>query len=121
VAASADIIGHLSPEMLFDALAVQVDGPAAWGLDIVLRWRFPDHGKTLRTTLRHGALTYGADRPGDVAATVTVPRAALGALGIGDLDGAQTAGLIVEGDPGALARIFGVLQAPNPGFNIIEP
>ncbi|NED81803.1 MBL fold metallo-hydrolase, partial [Streptomyces sp. SID11233] len=40
VTASADIIANLSPPLLFDALAVQIDGPRAWddtlAIDIVL-------------------------------------------------------------------------------------
>src|SRR5262249_50101475 len=56
--ASADIIAHLSPEMLFDTLAIQVDGPKAWDLDLAIRWDLPDHGTSYRTTLRNGVLTY---------------------------------------------------------------
>ena len=119
--ASGDIVSHLSPTMFFDALAVQVDGPAAWDLDLPLRWVFPDHGTTVRTSLRHGALTYGNDRPGDVTATVTVPRAAFAALATGDAAAAQAAGLTVDGDASALGRLLGVLAAPDPAFNIVEP
>ncbi|CCH78280.1 Alkyl/aryl-sulfatase BDS1 [Nostocoides japonicum T1-X7] len=121
VSASPDIIGQLSPQMFLDAVAIQVDGPRAWDLDIALRWVFPDHDVTLRTSLRNGALTYGSDTPGDVAATITVPRRALALLAGGDVAGAQGAGLVVDGDPGVLQQIFAVLQAPDPGFNIIEP
>ena len=37
--ASADIVAHLSLEMLFDALAIQVDGPKAWDLDLAISIR----------------------------------------------------------------------------------
>src|SRR5690349_15179121 len=50
VAASPDILSHLGPDTLFDALAVQVDGPRAWDLDLAIGWTLPDHGTSYRTT-----------------------------------------------------------------------
>ena len=63
---SPDIVAHLSPEMLFDALAVQVNGPAAWELDLAINWVLPDHDASYRTTLRNGVLTYvkGSEQAG---------------------------------------------------------
>jgi alkyl sulfatase BDS1-like metallo-beta-lactamase superfamily hydrolase len=58
VTVSPDIVSHLSPEMLFDALAIQVNGPEAWDLDLSITWELPDHGASYRTTLRNGVLTY---------------------------------------------------------------
>ena len=43
--AAADILAQLTPDLFFDAVAVQVDGPKAWDLDIATRWAFPDHGR----------------------------------------------------------------------------
>src|SRR3954464_7357098 len=65
VTASPDIMSHLSPEMLFDALAVQVDGPQAWDLDLPIGWTLPDHGTSYRMTLHNGVLTYvkNSDKP----------------------------------------------------------
>jgi alkyl sulfatase BDS1-like metallo-beta-lactamase superfamily hydrolase len=119
--ASHDIVAQLSPKMFFDALAVRVDGPAAWDLSIELRWHFPDHGSTLRTSLEHGALVYGGDAEGEVAATITVPRAALGQLAAGDLAAAAAAGLVIDGDERALRQLFGVLETPDPAFDIVLP
>jgi linear primary-alkylsulfatase len=48
VTASADIVAHLSPEMLFDALAIQVNGPKVWDLDLAIDWDLPDHGTSYR-------------------------------------------------------------------------
>ena len=45
---SPDIVAHLNPEMLFDALAVQVNGPEAWDLDLAIRWDLPDHSASYR-------------------------------------------------------------------------
>ena len=41
------------PTLFFDAIAVQVNGPKAWDLDLATRWAFPDHdGATYRVTLQ---------------------------------------------------------------------
>jgi alkyl sulfatase BDS1-like metallo-beta-lactamase superfamily hydrolase len=121
IAASADLLAQLTPELFFDALAIQVNGPAAWDLDLGISWVFPDHGSGYRTTLRNGVLSYVRDGSGDVTLTVTVPKNALGALAAGDLDAARAAGLALDGDVGALQQVFGVLQPGDPAFNIIEP
>ncbi|CCH76636.1 Alkyl/aryl-sulfatase BDS1 [Nostocoides japonicum T1-X7] len=119
--ASADALNALAPDLLLDAVAIQVDGPAAWDLDLAIGWRFPDHGAAFRTTLRNGVFTPVRDGVGEVRATVTVPRAALGALATGDLAAATMAGLLIEGDGAELASLLGVLQAGDPAFTIVEP
>lgn len=118
---SPDVVEQLPPEMFFDGLAVQVDGPAAWDLDLAIRWVFPDRGSTFRATLANGVLTYARDGSGEVSLTITVPRAAMGALATGDLAAARAAGLSLDGDEGTLAQLMGVLDPGDPAFNIIEP
>jgi len=119
--ASADVLAQLPPELFFDALAIQVNGPAAWDLDFAARWVFPDHDATYRTTLRNGVFSYVRDGSGDVTLTLTVPRPALAALAAGDPGAALGAGLALDGDTTALQQVFGVLQPGDPDFNIIEP
>jgi alkyl sulfatase BDS1-like metallo-beta-lactamase superfamily hydrolase len=121
VSGSVDIVSHLSPEMLFDALAIQVNGPAAWDLDLAIRWDLPDHGASYRTTLRNGVLTYVKDSDKPVALTLTAPAAALIAVAQGNIDTARRNGLTTDGDESQLTSLFGVLQPGNPNFNIIEP
>jgi alkyl sulfatase BDS1-like metallo-beta-lactamase superfamily hydrolase len=120
-AASADMVAHLSPEMLFDALAIQVDGPKAWDLDLAIRWDLPDRGTSYRTTLHNGVLTYVKDSDKPVGLTLTIPAVALFALAGGNMDAARSNGLTTSGDESQLASLFSVLQPGNPGFNIVEP
>ena len=55
--AAADLLGQLTPRAFFDAIAMQVDGPKAWHLDLATRWIFPDDdGETYRVTLKNGVL-----------------------------------------------------------------
>jgi alkyl sulfatase BDS1-like metallo-beta-lactamase superfamily hydrolase len=121
VSGSVDIVSQLSPEMLFDAVAIQVNGPAAWDLDLAIRWDLPDRGASYRTTLRNGVLTYVKDSDKPVGLTLTVPTAALLPLALGNLEAARRNGLTTDGDESQLASLFGVLQPGNPNFNIIEP
>jgi linear primary-alkylsulfatase len=121
VAAPADLLAQLPPGLFLDALAIQVNGPAAWDLDLAIGWVFPDHGVTFRTTLRHGVFSYVRDGSGEVTTTITVPRAALATLAAGDLGAARAAGLTLDGDAAAVQRFVGVLQRGDPAFNIVEP
>ena len=120
-AASADMVAHLSPEMLFDALAIQVDGPKAWDLDLAIRWDLPDRGASYRTTLHNGVLTHVKDSDKPVGLTLTIPAPALSALARGNLDAARSNGLTTGGEESQLASLFSVLQPGDPGFNIVEP
>jgi alkyl sulfatase BDS1-like metallo-beta-lactamase superfamily hydrolase len=119
--ASLDIVAYLSPEMLFDALAIQIDGPKAWDLDLAIRWDLPDHGAAYRTTVHNGVLTYvkGSDKP--TSLTLTVPAAALIALAQGNIQAARDSGLTTDGDESQLTSLFSALQPGDPNFNIIEP
>jgi alkyl sulfatase BDS1-like metallo-beta-lactamase superfamily hydrolase len=118
---SADIVTHLSPEMLFDALAIQVDGPKAWDLELAIRWVLPDHDAAYRVTVHNGVLTYVKDSDQPAGLTLTAPNLALLALARGDVEAARGSGLITEGDESQLAALFSVLQPGDPSFNIIEP
>ena len=57
VASSPDLARQIGVQDLFDALAVRIDGPKAWELDIAIDWTFPDLGHNYRSTLRNGVLT----------------------------------------------------------------
>jgi len=119
-----DIVASLTPAMLFDALAVQVDGPRAWDeratIDVVLT----DTDERYRLWLRHGVLTYSAaPQRGDADATLTTTRKALPALATGPVtpEGLAAAGIEVSGDGSALVRLTAVLDPGDPDFAIVTP
>jgi alkyl sulfatase BDS1-like metallo-beta-lactamase superfamily hydrolase len=121
IAASADIVAQLTPELFFDAVAIQVNGPAAWDLDLAIRWDYPDHDEVYRTTLHNGVFSYVQHQSGPVDLTVTVPRAALGPLAVGNVPAATAGGLILDGDGSALEQLLSVLEPGDTAFNIVEP
>jgi len=116
-----DLLAALSPTLLLDAIAVQVDGPRAWDLDLATRWVFPDRDESFRVTLRNGVLVRVPNGRGEVALTITVPQRAIVPLVAGDVAGALAAGLALDGDTGVLQQLLGVLQPGDPDFAIVEP
>jgi alkyl sulfatase BDS1-like metallo-beta-lactamase superfamily hydrolase len=115
-ATSADMLAALTPEQLFDAISIRVDGPRAWDLRLSVGVVLEDTGVSYRLELRNGVLVSreaAVDRA-DVILRTTRP--ALVGLLAGRAEGIQ-----VEGDPTALQRLLSVLEAPDPEFAIVTP
>jgi alkyl sulfatase BDS1-like metallo-beta-lactamase superfamily hydrolase len=119
--ASPDMVANLSPDMLFDALAIQVDGPRAWDEKVTVDVRFID-GLRYRLRLANGVLTYStAAQQGEADVTVTMPRESLPVLAGGSLtpEAMARAGIDLSGDASALQRLVAVLQPGDPDFAIV--
>lgn len=117
--ASPTILAQLTPEQMFDALAINVNGPRAWDLDVAVDITFPD--ANYRLTLRNGVLVHRKVPADPTSAHATVRLAnktRLLALAAGDL---SSAGLEITGDTTALASMMAAIDRPDPGFNIITP
>ncbi|UPW07270.1 MBL fold metallo-hydrolase [Gordonia terrae] len=118
-----DVIGQLTPSMLFDAIAIQVDGPNAWdeklSIDVVVT-----DDQTYRLRLANGVLTYStATQSAEPDATVTATHRSLLILAGGDLS-AETltgAGIRIEGDSSVLTRLGAVLDPGDKDFAIVTP
>ncbi|MEU6108731.1 alkyl sulfatase dimerization domain-containing protein [Streptomyces albidoflavus] len=124
VSASADVLSALSPQMLFDALAIQVDGPRAWDEKLTVDVVVTDTSQRYRLRLANGVLTYSAaPQKGDADVTLTTTARALPALATGALttDALAEAGIEVTGDASALARLTDVLDPGDPDFSIVTP
>lgn len=122
--AGADVVAQLTPGQLFDALAVRVNGPRCWHEQIVLELDLSDTGARYRLELRNGVLTHTVASPGGRAdAVLHLPAAALPRLagGVADPAALTAAGVVVDGDAGALGRLLAALDAPDPRFAIVTP
>lgn len=118
---SADLMGGLSPELLFDAIAVTINGPRAWDGKLSIDVRFSDTADHYRLTLRNGVLTYTTAikaEPADL--TVTCPHAALVMI-LGDPAALPAAGFSFEGDTGVLQRLMAVVDQGDSNFAIVTP
>ncbi len=118
---SLSLLGQLTAEQIFDSLALRVDGPRAWDLDMTIDITFADRAVNYRLTLRNGVLVYRqvAAAPATAAVTVDVDsKLRLLTVAMGDFD---SPGLRISGDQNALQTFLGVLDQPDPGFNIVTP
>jgi alkyl sulfatase BDS1-like metallo-beta-lactamase superfamily hydrolase len=110
-----DVFGALSLAQILDGLAVAIDGPRAADEHLVLNW-VVDNERAV-TTLNDGVLTYVLDKADEGAdATVITGRATLAAALAGDLSG-----ISVNGDQTAPMRLLGLLDRPDPSFEIVAP
>ncbi|WP_255622070.1 alkyl/aryl-sulfatase [Pseudonocardia sp. DSM 110487] len=119
VTAAPAIVAQLTPAQLFDSLAISVNGPRAWGLDLSLDVTFTDIDTNYRLTLRNGVLVHRerpADNTADMTLTLTTSRM-LGLLG-GDT---TSPGADIAGDEKVLESLLDVLERGNPSFNIMTP
>jgi alkyl sulfatase BDS1-like metallo-beta-lactamase superfamily hydrolase len=119
---SPDMVSELSPPMLFDALAVQVNGPAAWDEHLTIDVHLTDADKTYRVELSNGVLTHtSAQQTSAADVTFTTTQAALPAMAMGKMtaESLTSAGIKVSGDPAALDRLAAVLEEPDPEFAIV--
>ena len=113
------ILANLSPEQIFDAIAITVDGPKAWDLDLALDITLSDLGRTFHLALKNGVLVFAErDADGSVPLHLTLTKPRLLALVAGD---STSDGLTADGDLGILQQLIGVLDPGDPGFNIVVP
>ncbi|WP_454042713.1 alkyl/aryl-sulfatase [Cellulosimicrobium sp. Marseille-Q8652] len=119
-----DVVAQLTPTLLFDAIAVQVDGPRAWDERLTIDVVLTDTDERYRLRLANGVLSYsGAPQRGTADLTLTTTRRTLPAIALGALspDQLAEAGIRTEGDVSALARLGALLQPGDKDFAIVTP
>jgi len=114
----SELVASLSIEQLFDAIAIRIDGPSAWNLDLAIDWVFTDLGERWRTTLSNGVLIPTVapdDSEGELTVTLTKPQF-LALLARQGLDEPT-----YDGDASLLVALVGVLDTVDPNFAIVTP
>lgn len=122
--ASPDVVAQLTPEMLFDSMAVQINGPKAWDVQLSIDVVVTDLSVQYRLWLSNGALIYTTAKQAKGAdVTITGTSSQLPALAVYGPDPAalEKAGLKITGDSGALDRLATLLDPGDPNFNIVTP
>ncbi|ORB30764.1 alkyl/aryl-sulfatase [Mycolicibacterium parafortuitum] len=118
---STAMVGQLTPEQMFDVLAISVNGPRAWDLDLAIDVTFLDTDANYRLTLRNGVLVYRRTAADETSAQATIRLASklrLLTLAAGDN---SSPGLEIAGEAEVLASLVSVLDKPDPDFNIVTP
>jgi alkyl sulfatase BDS1-like metallo-beta-lactamase superfamily hydrolase len=119
--APTTLMAQLTPEQIFDALAISVNGPRSWDLDLALDVTFLDSTTNYRLTLRNGVLVYRKANADESTAGATVKvanKVRLLALATGDF---TSPGFELVGDAAVLQQLTESLDQPDPGFNIVTP
>jgi alkyl sulfatase BDS1-like metallo-beta-lactamase superfamily hydrolase len=119
--AAPTMLAQLTPEQMFDTLAINVNGPRAWELDIAVDVTFQDVDTNYRLALRNGVLVHRkvAADPATAQATVALAnKLRLLAFAAGDT---SSPGVEVSGDATALPTLLSVIDRPDPAFDIITP
>ncbi|HEY3434073.1 MAG TPA: alkyl sulfatase C-terminal domain-containing protein, partial [Solirubrobacterales bacterium] len=123
--ATADTVRAMSLQLLFNYMAMRLNGPDAAGKQITLNIVFTDTGEEAVLELRNGSLNHSLGRTdADADATVTLARKDLDAVIVGEtdlLEEAREGRIAVEPDVGPLAELGGLLDTFNIWFNIVEP
>lgn len=109
----------LLPEMLFDFMAIQVNGKKASGVEQVLNIFLTDSNLSATLILRNGTLTSRLN-PSDLNGT-SVIKISKSDLTSALLNPSKLDQLPIEGDKSGLIKLLSVMDMPNPRFNIIEP
>ncbi|MFC4863163.1 alkyl/aryl-sulfatase [Pseudomonas sp. MAHUQ-62] len=124
VTASPDVIQAMTPEMLFDYLAVRLNGERAAGKKLVLNFNFTDLGKSYALTVENGVLTYEpkASDKSDVGLTMRKGTLEDIQLGKATLEQKVASGeLKFDGRQQAFGEFMGLLDKFDFWFNIVTP
>ena len=123
--ATPDSVRAMNLTLLFNYLAMRVNGPKAAGKEITLNLVFKDTDERAVLELRNGTLNHSLGRTADKAdATVTLERATLDGVVMGEtdlLEEAKSGAIVVEPDTGPLGELLDLLDTFDLWFNIVEP
>ncbi len=124
--ASPDVLKAMTVGMLFDYLAIRLDGPAAARAgNATIAWIIPDSKDRYLMTLRSGALSYRPLANQDQAdATLELPRSTLNQLVMGAQPAHELlAGPAVKlhGKRSAVENLFANVETFDVMFNIVTP
>jgi alkyl sulfatase BDS1-like metallo-beta-lactamase superfamily hydrolase len=123
--ATPDSVRAMSLALLFNYLAMRINGPKAAGTSLLLNLVFSDTGEKAVLELRNGSLSHSLDRTADDAdATVSLGRESLNKVIVGESDllsETKSGEITVEPDQKPLETLIGFLDEFSLGFNIVEP
>nr|WP_239656165.1 alkyl sulfatase dimerization domain-containing protein [Mycobacterium riyadhense] len=118
---SPTLLSQLTPEQIFDSIAIRVNGPRSWDLDLAIDITFADLATNYRLTLRNGVLIHRKIAADPATAKVTIKLDSKFRLLLAASGDFSSPGLELSGDATALASLLGALDDGNPNFNIVTP
>jgi alkyl sulfatase BDS1-like metallo-beta-lactamase superfamily hydrolase len=124
VTASADTIRAMDPELVFDYFGVRLNSEKAAGKKMLLNVDFTDLKQTYALTVDNSVLTYNKKAAAKADATMTLTKATLSRIQLGEitLDQAVASGDVkIDGRKEAFGEFLGMLDNFNFWFNIVTP
>ncbi|WP_181276490.1 alkyl sulfatase dimerization domain-containing protein [Brevibacterium oceani] len=119
-AGTKSLAQHVEVSQLLDSLAIAIEAPKAWTLDLELDFVFEDVGQRHRVTLRNGVLIHRHLNESAEAASVTVTVSRLGLMRL-LAGGLSISDLELVGDAGVLRSLLSVVSGGDPNFAIVTP
>lgn len=122
--ASPDTVRAMSPDMLFDYLAVRLNADKAEGVQLVVNVNFTDLKQTYALTVENSVLNYATAADPKATATATLTKSALDdvSLGVATLEDKIASGEIrIDGDPAAFKQLMSMIDTFDTSFNIVTP
>lgn len=117
---SADTIKAMTPEMLFDYLAVRLNAEKAKGKKLGLNLYLTDLDETYYLELVHSVLNTTFTASKDAQVEVKLTKADLLSLLL-QPDKAMPDNVVIKGDQAALKQFFGLFEAFDLWFEIVTP
>ena len=125
VSIAPDFVASLNDGQLFDAIAIQLDGPRAGERSMTIAWHFTDTERDYTLVLANGVLRHRVGAPQVAAdATVRVSRTGFDGLiaGVSQPQDLLSAGdLTIEGNAALFGELLSLLDPPDPNFAIVTP
>jgi alkyl sulfatase BDS1-like metallo-beta-lactamase superfamily hydrolase len=118
------VLRAMPVDMIFDSLAVRLNGPRADGTILAINWDFTDIDQQWVLGLDHGALHHHRGSGEDAAVTLGLTHRVFVEVlaGVMDIGEALGSGAItLDGDADTLVQLFGFLDEPSYTFNIVTP
>jgi alkyl sulfatase BDS1-like metallo-beta-lactamase superfamily hydrolase len=122
--ASPDILAAMPPEMLFDYMAVRLNGPKAAGRKLTLNFDFTDLGRQYALTVENGVLNYAATLDPRADATLTIAKREIDRIHLGQstMPQAIASGQArLDGRREAFGEFMALLDDFPYWFNIVTP
>ncbi len=125
VTRSPDMAAQLTLDQILTGMALRIDGPRAFGVELSINFQLTDSGENHALILSNAVLKHRADTTlTDADATLRLARGALDELVVEATTAAElfAAGRIeVEGDATTLVELFALMDEPDPSFAIVTP
>lgn len=112
-------MAKLTPAQLLDSIAISVNGPSAWDLELSLDITFTDLDTNYQVSLRNGFLVY-VEKPAEGRCAIALKLTMGRMLQLVGRD-TDSAGMEITGDASVLTKLVEVLETGVRNFNIVTP